>query len=96
MQEFLGLLATFHCLVQRLQARVKWTLAALDQVQVELAVPFVTKYETLVGKIKIKEHCPVSAFASLVSISFAKLHAMVHETGKLAALGPPWCTSLGE
>ncbi len=71
------------------------TLPALGALQTQYAEVFVDKYEALAGKIRCPEHCPASTFASLVSVAFAKLHAFLHETGKTAAVGPPWFSSLG-
>ena len=94
-QEFLSLLASYHCMLQRLQSREPWTLRKLDACHRELVQEFVARFETFGGKIVCLLHCPASLFETLRSMGFSKLHCVEHETGKVAALGPPWYTSLG-
>ncbi len=95
-QEFLHLLALYNAMLQAITSKDRLTLARLNKVQRDLVLPFVKAYEALVGKIKADQHCTAKAAKALISVTFPKLHLLLHMCDQLAHYGHVWFWNTGE
>ncbi len=82
--------------MQEVSAKGPFTLAGLNRIQLELAIPFVKGYEALVAKVVVDVHCTAIMARQLVSTTFPKLHLLLHLCQQVADLGHVWYWNTGE
>ncbi len=95
-QSFLRLLALYNTLLRKITSKEPFTLRKLSEIQRDYAVPFVKAYEDLVAKIQVGKHCTAKMAARLVSVTFPKLHLLLHMCDQIASLGHVWWWNTGE
>lgn len=94
-QRYLRLLALYNDLIRALTSKEPFTLSRLNHIQVNLALPFVLAYEAFVGEIKVGVHATAKMANRLISITFPKLHLMLHMCSQVANLGHVWWWNTG-
>ena len=95
-QLFLRLLALYNALLQKITSKQPFTLRLLRDIQSAYALPFVQAYEEFVALIKEDKHCTKKMAARLMSVTFPKLHLLLHMCDQIANLGHVWWWNTGE